>query len=186
MDDLGPELERWAAEARVDDAARQRTHERWLRQQAEEEATLVGVLCDLAERGTPVAVRTRVGRQHRGTVAAVGEDFVAVAATASGSGPGPFAYVALAAVASVRTSPGRVPPPTGDRVVRSRGRLADVLAGLAAERERILVVTAGAGDAVAGSLRAVGRDVAVVRLDGAEAGTAYVPLEAVAEVVVGG
>ena len=69
--DLSARLERWAAEARVDDAARQRTRERWLLQQAEEGGRMAGVLCDLGERGTAVAVRTRAGRQHRGRVGAV-------------------------------------------------------------------------------------------------------------------
>lgn len=206
--DPAAQLERWAAEARVDEAARQRTRERWLRQQAEEGGTLAGVLCDLAERGTPVAVRTRAGHQHRGRVQAVGEDFVAVAAGPVGppgaSGPvdpsgavgsagpwgaagsvGPVAFVALAAVSAVQVEAG-LAPPTGDRAPRPGARLANVLAGVAAEREQVLIVTAGHSDPIAGSLRSVGRDLVVVRLAGREPATAYVPLAAVAEVVVGG
>ena len=45
------ELERWAADARVQEAALQRARERWLRHQATEDASIVGVLTDLAERG---------------------------------------------------------------------------------------------------------------------------------------
>jgi hypothetical protein len=185
-DDLAARLERWAAEARVEDAARQRTRERWLRQQAEEGASLAGVLCDLAERGTPVAVRTRFGRQHRGSVQAVGNDFVAVA-TAAASGPvgttGPVAVVALDAVSSVRPQPASAPP-TGDRATRTDLRLAEVLAGLAAERERVLIVALDGEEAITGSLRSVGRDLVVVRLDGPEPGSAYVPIAAITELIL--
>jgi hypothetical protein len=180
--DLTARLERWAGEARVDDAARQRSRERWLRQAAEEGATLAGVLADLGERGTPVAVRTSRGRQHRGRVRTLGVDFVALTTVAVGD-----VLVALPAVASVRTRPGDAPA-TGDRGDRAAGRdlrLADVLAGLAADRERALVVSLDGGDAVAGELRAMGRDVLVVRVEGEAPSVAYLPLSAVGEVVLG-
>ena len=54
--DLAARLERWAAEARVDEAARTRSRERWLRRQAEESGTLAGVLADLLEAGRAVVV----------------------------------------------------------------------------------------------------------------------------------
>jgi hypothetical protein len=190
-EDMAARLERWAAEARVDDAARQRVRERWLRQQAEEEASLAGVLCDLAERATPAAVRTRTGRWYHGQVRAVGEDFVAVrpgshAGSAAGPAAGPShggdVIVALDAVSSVRTRPGQAS--TGDRAVRTVLRMAEVLARLAAERERVLLVCSDGDDGVAGTLRSVGRDVAVVRLDGPEPATAYVPIAAIAELIV--
>ena len=177
---LAGRLERWAAEARAEDAALQRTRERWLRQQAEEGASLLGVLCDLAERGAAVVVRTRSGRQHRGAVVAVGEDFVAVGPPSAQSGGGTL--VALAAISSVRTPGGSAT--VGDRPVRTRLRLAEVLAGLAAERERALIVPLDGEDAVAGSVRSVGVDVVVVRLDGPEPATAYVPVAAVGELVL--
>jgi hypothetical protein len=183
-DDLSARLERWAAEARVDDAARQRTRERWLLQQAEEGGSLAGVLCDLAERGTAVAVRTRAGRQHRGPVRAVGDDFVAVDPGSSGpSGP---VFVALSAVSSVRVVPASAAAPTGDRAVRTGLRLSEVLAGLAAERERVLIVALDGEDAIAGSLRSVGLDVVVVRLDGPDPATVYVPITAIAELTMPG
>src|SRR5262245_6119327 len=77
--DLAARLDRWVAEARVDEAARRRSRERWLRRQAEEESTVAGVLVDLLERGRPVTVHTRQGRRHHGEVRALGADFVAVA-----------------------------------------------------------------------------------------------------------
>jgi hypothetical protein len=188
--DLSARLERWAAEARVDEAARQRTRERWLLQQAEEGGRFTGVLCDLAERGTAVAVRTRAGRQHRGRVLAVGDDFVAVDTGSSGAADGTdgsgAAFVALAAVSSVRVMPGSATAPTGDRAVRTGLRLAEVLAGLAAERERVRIVALDGGDAIAGSLRSVGLDVAVVRLDGRDPATAYVPIPAITELTLPG
>jgi hypothetical protein len=87
-------------------------------------------------------------------------------------------------MSSVRVMPGPGSAPTGDRAVRTGLRLAEVLAGLAAERERALIVALDGEDAIAGSLRSVGRDVVVVRLDGPEPVTAYVPIAAVAELIL--
>ena len=174
---LTARLERWAAEARVDEAARGRSRERWLRRQAEEESTVAGVLCDLVEGGGVVAVHTRSGRRHTGPVLAVGADFVAV------DDPAGAALVALGALASLRTRPG-VATVVGDRPSGGTLRLADVAAGLAEAGERVLVVTAD-GEALAGELRSVGRDVAVVRGGGEPPAAWYVPLDAIAEVVLG-
>jgi hypothetical protein len=175
-DSLTDRLERWAAEARVDEAARGRSRERWLRRQAEEESTVAGVLADLLEAGTGVTVHTRAGRRHSGPVRAMGADFVALA------GPGGAVLIALAAVASLRTRPG-APGVVGDRAGVGTLLLADVVAGLAAEGERVLVVTAD-GESLAGELRSVGRDVALVRGGGDPPVACYVPLSAVSEVVV--
>jgi hypothetical protein len=177
---LSARLERWASEVRVDDAVRARSRERWLRQAAEEGGTLVGVLADLAESGAPVVVTTVDGRRHRGGVELIGRDFVALTTVAVGD-----VLVVLEAVGSLRTAPG-AGPVSGDRRMSTRRdlRLADVLAGAAADRDRVLVVTTGGSDTVAGELRTVGRDVLVVRTDGDPPGTAYVPLAAVAEVVL--
>jgi hypothetical protein len=174
-DALVARLDRWAAEARVDEAARARSRERWLRQAAEEEATLAGVLADLGERGVVVAVRTRAGRAHQGTVAAIGADFVALR-TATGE-----VLLSFDGLGVVRTAPG-APPTAGDRVVHAELRLVQVLAGLAAERERVLVVTVDGGDAVSGRLWSVGTDVAAVRSDGDPPVTAYLRLAAIGEV----
>jgi hypothetical protein len=83
----------------------------------------------------------------------------------------------------VRTAPG-ARPVTGDRAVTSSLRLAEVLVGLAAEREPVRVVTAD-GETVVGVARSVGQDVVTLRTGSDAAGTAYVPLAAVAAVVVG-
>jgi hypothetical protein len=164
----------------VDAAAAARARERWLRRQAEEEAALAGVLADLAEGRMPVRVHLRAGGPFAGTVRAVGVDLVAVAADGSRGG---VAVVALGAICSVRTGPGSRPV-TGDRTVTSSLRLADVLAGLAGEREPVRVVTAD-GQTVAGVAWSVGQDVVTLRAGSGAGRTAYVPLAAVAAVVVG-
>jgi hypothetical protein len=176
---LDTRIDRWVAEARVDEAARRRVRERWLRHQAEEDATVAGVLADVAERGAPVALHARGGRRHRGEVRALGRDFVALRSATSD------VVVALAAITSVHIEPGRRAT-VGDRSVMTSLRLSDVLVELAAERVAALLVTTGGDDAVAGTLQSVGRDVVVVRLAGDPGGTAYVPLAAIAEAVLDG
>ncbi len=176
---LDARIDRWVADARVDEAARLRARERWLRHQAEEEGSLAGVLADVAERGVPVAVHVRGGRQHRGEVRAVGADFVALRSGATD------VIIAIAAVTSVRTRPGEAST-LGDRSITSLLRLVEVLAGLAAERAAVLLVMAGGDDAVAGVLGSVGRDVVGVRVVDAPAVTAYVPIGAIVEVVLDG
>ena len=54
--DVMASLMRWAAEGQVDEAARARSRERWLRQQAEEATTFASVLADLADRDRAVLV----------------------------------------------------------------------------------------------------------------------------------
>jgi hypothetical protein len=177
--DLDARLHRWAAEARVDEAARRRAREWWLRRQAEEGATLAGVLVDLLEAGTGVTLHTCSGRGYRGRVRALGADFVAVGA------PVGVVMVALDAVTSLRTHPGE-PAVVGDRPVDDgtpRPLLRDVAAGLAVDRERVVLVTRD-GEAVAGVLRSVGQDVAVLRGGGEPPVTCYVALDALTELVL--
>jgi hypothetical protein len=176
---LSARLERWVAEARVDDAAAQRSRERWLREVAEQEATLAGVLADLAERRTAVAVRTTAGRQHHGTIQVIGADFVALRLAT-----GAEVLLAGRGLGAVRTAPD-VEVALGDRPITTELRFADVLTELAAERERVLVVTTSGDDAIAGELRSVGLDVVVLRAEAARPSTAYVPLAAIGEVALG-
>lgn len=177
---MAARLERWAADARVDEAARARSRERWLRRQAEDETALAGVAADLRDATTPVTVGTLSGRRHAGTLRVVGEDFLVVGPA---SGRGPEVVVALAAVESVRTPPG-VPAVVGDRPAEVAIRLVDVVTGLAEEREPVQVVAAS-GDVVGGVVAAVGTDVLTVRSTTRPAGVTYVPMAAVAELVVG-
>ncbi len=177
---LAARLERWAADARVDEAARSRSRERWLRRQAEDETSVAGVAADLRDAGTPVTVGTSSGRRHAGVVRAIGEDFLVVGPAA---GHSPEVVVALAALESVRTLPG-APAVVGDRPAEASLRLIDVLVGLAEEREAVQVVVLS-GDVASGVLAAVGQDVLTVRSTGRPSTVAYVPIAAVAEVVVG-
>ncbi|MBI2704761.1 MAG: hypothetical protein HYX32_05665 [Actinobacteria bacterium] len=173
--ELARMLTRLAAETRADDAAASRRRVAWLGRQAEEEATLGGVLLDLSERARPIAVQTASGRVHRGWVEAVGEDFVAVR-TESGTD----ALVRFDGVGSVRSQPGGAIT-TGDRPLVVDASLVTVLRSLGPWRPRLVLCTGPKAEAVAGELRWVGADVTAIRLDGG-GGLAYVPLAAISEV----
>ncbi|MGH9263759.1 MAG: hypothetical protein ACRD1D_03620 [Acidimicrobiales bacterium] len=181
MDDLEG-LERWAADARAREAADARVRERWLRAQAEEEASLAGVLLALAERGETVVLTTAAGRRHRGVVTGVGVDFAAL------RGPGgATTLVVLDRLGDARVVEERArgraaaaAAASGDAPGGALGvRLADVLAQAAGQRPRV-AVQAGAASVV-GDLRSVGTDVVTIRTDG-EAGVVYVALASVSEV----
>ena len=173
LDDALHELNRWVAETQVDDAIELRRRSAWLRRQADEEATMTGVLVDLAEHGRAVTLYLGNGRRHRGTIAAVGRDVVELRSTV-----GERVVVALDALDSVRPStdadavPGDGPVPTDVRLVERVRRLAE-------QRERVLIVGRN-GEATSGEITSVGRDVVRVALDGG--GLAYVSLTALAEV----
>lgn len=171
MDGAG-DLERWAADARAREAADARVRERWLRAQAEEEASLAGVLLALAERCETVVVTTAAGRRHRGTVTGVGGDFAAIEV-----GAGTTTLLCLHALADVRVVEGT--RATAGESAALGVRLADVLAQAAGQRPRVSV-QAGV-TSVVGDLWAVGGDVMTVRTDGT-ARVAYVALASVSEV----
>ena len=177
-DDLLARLDRWVAAARSEDAIAARARGRWLRQVADESASFAGVLVDLAERGTPVVVHGAAGRRHRGVVAGVGADFVALR-TAQGA----HILLAFRGVAAVRAQRG-AGQGLGDRDVSVELGLTEALAALAEERPRVLVVTTADPEGLAGELRAVGQDMLTLRLDGRDAVLAYVPTATVAEVRV--
>jgi hypothetical protein len=172
-------LERWVADARVDEDAMRRARERWLQDVALQEATLGGVLADLAERHAPITVETSAGRRHHGVVHVIGADFAALRTR-----PSTEVVVSLAAIEVVRTAPS-VDATLGDRMLSTELRLADVLERLAAERAQAMVVLRRGDQAVIGQLRSVGHDVVVVRAPGADQGTAYVPIAAITEVSLG-
>lgn len=179
---LAQRLERWAADARIDEAVRLRTRERWLAQQATEEATLRGVLADLAERGADVALQLRSGGAERGRVRLVGADFVALAVPGGAGGQVAEVLVALREVGSVRTLPGE-PMSTGENAVVRRLSLGEVIIGLAADRQRVVLGVSGCQEVVAGTLWSVGQDVVVLRIDGAGTpATAYVAFGAIVQV----
>lgn len=161
-----------ADEARAGEDVRQRAAARWLLRSAAESATFAGTLVDLAERGDHVAVRTRSGRTHRGSISAVGADFVVVADT----------YVRVAAVVAIRGGPASAA--TGDRAVPRDVPLSAVLAERAVDRPVVVVVPDAGGEPVRGELRSAGVDVLTVVLDDGSA--CHIPLTAVSEVLVVG
>ena len=172
------ELARWSAAARVDDAARSRARERWLRQVAAEEASFAGVLVDLAEQGRPVIVTTTNGRRHRGVLRGVAPDFCALRADS-----GHDVLLSHHGVTGVRPDP-RADELAGARTLGLDLTLAEALARLSADRPRVLIVSEGASDTVRGDLHSVGTDVVAIRLDGSPRTTAYLRLASVVEVVV--
>ncbi len=173
---LARSLERWAADAMVDEAARQRARQRWLRIQAEEEASLLGTLVDLAERRRPVVLD--IGDQRvRGAVAGIGADLVALR-----SDRGQHVLVRTDAIDVVRAGPGDRAV-VGDRAVLVEVTLAAVIGPLAAERPEVLVRTRG-GHAVRGELRSAGTDVVHLRADGDPAAPVWVPLAAIDVIVL--
>lgn len=171
------DLEAWVAAASADAGVDTRRRERWLRVQAEEEATVVGVLADLAERGHAIALATRAARRHRGWVRLVGEDFVVVVTEQRST-----VLVRLDAIAHVRTTPG-TPALAGDRILHLEVGWADAVRILAEERPTVLAVPSG-GPPCHGELRGVGADVLTLRLEG-DGSRVYLPLAAVDELVVG-
>lgn len=171
-------LDGWLADARTDDSALARSKERWLRTAAGADASLIGVLMDLAERGVAVSVATSHGRRHHGTIQVLGADFIAIRLAHQGD-----LLLPLSGVASVQTAP-LVEAALGERVVTTDLRLGDVMSELAGERARVLLVVGDGSHSVAGEVRSVGTDVITLHLDADPGASAYVPLRALVEVLV--
>jgi hypothetical protein len=169
-------LERWIAEGAVDEAARARARRGWLREQAAASTTFVAVLADLADRGRPVLVHSSTGTRHRGRIAALGADFVALA-----TDHGALVLLSHHAITTVRSEPGD-PPMRSMRAPELGLTLAQVLSDLGEDRPRVAIATNGSTQ-LAGELVSVGLDVVTVRLDGDARATVYVPLGAVCEVM---
>jgi hypothetical protein len=178
IDRLAAELATWSAEQRADAAARSRSIERSLRQQAVEEATFAGVLLDAAEAGEHIAVQVHGGRQYRGVAAGVGRDFVAVRTDG-----GHLTLVAFTAIAAVRETGGSAATGARSPGPRSLVQMLDLCAG---DRPRVHVIAAG--ETITGELIGVGADVLSVRAEGGGHGqrsVAYVPAASVSEVSLG-
>lgn len=175
VDPFGARLARWVADAKVDDAALSRQRGRALAEAADQEATVTGLLLDLAELGAPVAIEAG-GSRHLGWVTAVGADFVALSADA-----GPTVLIAGGAIEVI--SPAHGSKARGDRVVTADLSLLRVLAELAEEREPIRITTRG-GASASGTVVGLGQDVIRVRSAGEPPAQTYVPLDAVASVAL--
>lgn len=178
------DLSRWTAEARAEEAARSRAKESWLHRQAAEEATWAALTMDLAEQAAPVVVHSVHGRSHQGRLVAVGADFVLLAPTDS-SATARATFLPTHAVALLRPGPGmRWTPSAGSRQAAQPGaRLADVLAGVALERPRVVVGT-GSGDTIAGELSWAGTDIAGLRVHAEPRSVLAVRLSALSELTL--
>lgn len=160
-------------------AARSRTRERWLRQQAAEGALFTGLALDLAERGVAVAIGTTTARTLHGHIVAVARDFLVL------RHDGGTSFLALPAVATIRPEGGHRPGDTAsDRTSPVDTVLADVVTALAADRPRVRVVAEGGGEALAGELRSASGEVATLRLDGDPQPTIYLQLASLRELTL--
>lgn len=178
VDRLWAALSGWSADARADEAAAARAREAWLRRQAEAEATLTGLLVDLAERATDVMIDLAAGEQTaRGRLQAIGTDFVVV--TTRDRRLCLVATTAIVALRAVDASGAR--GAAGDRLSPLGTSLVDALALLAAERPPIQVVLRPAGRTIAGQLASVGADLVIIHPAVADAAASVaIPLEAIA------
>lgn len=181
VDALLADLAMWTADLRAHDAAESRIRERWLRQQAEEDARFSGLALDLAEAGSGVSLGLTSGRTLHGHIATVAADFCVLRHDGRA-----VTLLAFSAIATLRPEPGAPSEAAASRrVAQVEAHLDDVLVGLAVERPRVRLVVAGAAEAVAGELRSVGSDVVTIRLgNNGRAGTVYVQLGSVREVTL--
>lgn len=147
----GQRLERWAADASIDEAARRRARRAALRNQAGGAASLVGILRDLGERRATTQMLLSNGASHQGTVTAVGSDYIGL------SGPSGVIFVVTDAIAAIRADPGE-PTAFGDRDSPERW-LEDRLTALVDQQTTVAVTTLGSSQAERGILSGVASDV---------------------------
>lgn len=154
-------------EARADGQAQARTRERWLRRQAQESATFIGTVLDLAEAAIDVVIVTTAGRRHLGSIVGLGIDVV-VLADVDG-----HVAVRLPSVSFVRPSPGAVAgPATGDRVAALDLTFAELLARFVDDEPEVAVAAID-GETTTGTLISVGLDVVTIRVAPGADGIAY-------------
>lgn len=177
-DDFMKQLTTWANDVQVVEAAQSRRRQRSLQQQAEESSTLVGMLVDLAERGTTIAIRTMRDVVHTGIPAVVATDFVLV------RNERVDVLVRLADIATVRVDPSvAARPATGDRPAALTLTFFDALFGMVHARPRVVVGLLGAAQDLLGELQSVGTDLVSLRADGSAA-LVHIPHDAIVEVTL--
>ena len=174
--DLNRDLDAWAAGARAQDAAAARVRQRWLRQQAVEQADFVSLLVELRERATSTTVTTSGGRTHRGRIAVVGRDCLVLTTTR-----GRTVVVAASAVLAVRPDEGRAVTLTVDTRPPGGESMAELVRRVAADRPNVTVHTVGAAEPWVGELQACGLDVVTLLLAGEPPAPAYLSLPSVSE-----
>lgn len=170
-DDLVAQFARWSAGQRAAEAARSRSLERSLRDQAVSSASWAGTLVDLTEASSPVTLCVGAARLS-GILQAVGSDFCVL------KGPRRPVLVPIARIAAVWPEATTHAPPAGGRFPTLELSMAAALSMLAEERAPVTVKLAG-GHQVSGDLLAVGEDVITVREPEGRRRSALVPVEAV-------
>lgn len=169
-----------ADSAAHDAAIRARVEERTRRERAADVATWIGTLRDLAERAVPVSVSTSSGRAHRGSLAAVGIDHVALTLIS-----GAIVLIALDTVRTVRLEPGQSSPVAmGDRERSQDRTLSEALQHVVEDQREIVLVLREVTDPLSGAVIGLGDDVLTLRVRGGDRGTLYIPLAAVCELIV--
>lgn len=174
----GDRLAGLLADAVAAEAARDRSKQRVLRQAAEEEATFTGTLLELAESEERVALHLGAGRVHRGQVSAVARDFVVLTGDHER-----VVAIPVTAITAVR-APRSERDVAGGREAPLAVSLRAFLSGLAPDRPLVQLGVRGDDSLLLGTLRSVGVDVVVLRLDSADRQVAVIPLSAVTDVVL--
>lgn len=169
-----------ADSAAMEAAVRARQEQRDLTERAAELASWIGTLRDLAERQSPISLRSRTGRVHRGVLLAVAEDHVAVALPARQT-----LFLRHDAISAVRPDPTlRVPAAMGDRERAQDRTLLEVLDRAVVDRATVYAVVEGSDDILQGLLLSVGEDVVSVRLTSSGQDVVYLRAQAIIEVAV--
>ena len=166
-------LDAWVARQRADDAIEARARAGWLRRQAEEEATWLGVLRDLI--GDEVTLATAAARTWHGIIVDVGVGYLAI------EWPRHRLLARPDAVAWVKLNVRRRPP-TGDQCPQDN----DLALALTRELHEEPAVTLwfGAGaEPMRGHLVGVSREVVTVRPAHGPA-TVVARLQSVSEVLL--
>ena len=182
-------LARWAAEERVDEAARRRTAQRRHSEAEAAETTVAGLLRRLAEGARTVLVDTVAGDRMRGRVVAVGADFCVIAAA------GGQVMAPTTAIAAIGEAPGAGEvtgdsPPFGpepalvDKPGEAGPTFGEALAALASERS--LVRIAAGGKHWRGRLASAGADVVTVAVEPGVSGsaTSHIAVAAIDHLVI--
>ena len=173
------DLEDWADQARAEVAAQQRRREAWLRRQASEDASVVGVLIGHAEQGSTLAVTTRSGNRHVGQIQGAGSHLVTIEVTGARVA---VALDSIDTISALAVDAREVAHPVGHRSGADPITMGDLLGLAAADRPDVVVVT-WSGQQVGGELVSVGRDLAMVRPPDASP-LVYVPLASVSEALL--
>lgn len=174
---VAAELEGWSDELRFAASTAARRREHWLRRAASEDASLAGVLLDYAERKSILSIETLAGSEYVGFIDGAGSELVAVRTSAH------HVVINLEGIFTVNLVSDRhtTDLPVGHRMSLTDTHLGDVLRQVSAEGPQI-VLRSWQGQAAEGMLRAVGRDVVLLRRD--TGASSYVRLQSVSEVLL--